>query len=313
MRTAFVAVVALFTIGCTESGIRSGADGYDVRQLETSPDVVTDRFEQEPPVSADILFVISNWWSDGQLREELVNSFQNLLNVFIGSGLDYHIGVISTDTDHFDENGKLREVVGLRWIDNETPEPYETFATMAQMHASGCVGPRRPRDATFMALEVEVDRWNRGFRRDDASLHTVFVSDANDSSYQLSVDEFQRWYDGYTDTPEIDTLSTIVDLSQDRVNPRVTEFLGGATHDIADKPWRNVLAEIGLLARSLKQEFVLSEVPLVDTIVIESTLDGVTQRLQADDYEFHQDRNSVVFNEYEPLPRSVIEISYEAR
>jgi len=304
---------ALFAIGCSEAGIRSNADDYDIRQLETTPDQVTDTFEQAEPVAADVLFVISNWWSDGQLREELVDSFDELLHVFIDSGIRYHIGVISTDTDHFDENGKLREAAGVRWIDDETPNPIETFATMAQMNASGCVGPRRPRDATFMALEMEVDQWNAGFRRDEASLHTVFVSDAKDDSYQLTVEEFKRWYDGYTTTPEIDTLSTIINPFEDNVNPGVTEFIGGATHDIEDRPWRNVLQEIGLLARELEQEFVLTSVPVVDSIVIESTHDGQTQRLQKVDYEYHATSNSVVFLDYEPPTGSLIEITYQAR
>ncbi|MEN0067082.1 MAG: hypothetical protein AAGA48_33435 [Myxococcota bacterium] len=306
---------ALVLMGCNEPSI--GGDGdreYDIRELERTRDQVTDSFEQPPPTSADVLFVISNWWSDGQLRQELIDSFDDLLNVFLGSGIDYHIGVISTDTDHFHENGKLHEADGVRWIDPETPNPLETFATMASMDAQGCVGPRRPRDATWLALEVEEDSWNAGFRRDDASLHTVFVSDAGDESYRLSVDEFIRWYDGYTATPEVDTLSTIIDPLRDNENPYVTTMVGGATHHIDDRPWRNVLLEIGLRAQVLNQEFMLSAVPVLDTIVVEISHHEQTQRLSlGDDFTYSESRNSVQLVDYQPPTGASIDISYDRR
>lgn len=315
MRGTSLIALALAVVACNEPTIQGNdPEVYDIRELEDSPDQVTDTFEQGAPPAADVLFVISNWWSDGQLRQELVDNFDDLLNVFIGSGIDYHIGVISTDTDHFDEVGKLHQARGVRWVDSETPDPIDTFAEMAQMQASGCVGPRRPRDATWLALEIEEDRWNAGFRRGEASLHTVFVSDAVDQSYRQSLNEFIRWYDGYTTTPEIDTLSTIVDLGQDTQNPYVTAQVGGATHDIEDRPWRNVLREIGLRAQAMEQEFMLSSVAMEDTLEVWISHDLQTQRLFLDEhFTYDQSRNSVRLLEYVPPTGAIIEVKYEAR
>lgn len=304
-------------VGCSEQGFRE-EDKVDY-QPNDRPDrveTVVDEYMQSPPTEADVLFVISNWWSMEQAYAELADRFDDLIQVFVGSGIDYHIGVISTDTDHAYENGKLHEQRGVRWIDEQTPDQIDTFIDMAVMSASGCPGPRRPRDATFLALEVHKNGWNAGFRREDASMHTVFVSDDRDSSLMHSFDEWVQWYSHFTNTPEIDTLSTIVDR-RDTDNPRATQTIGGTTHDIDQMPWINVLDEIGLRAQGLRQEYFLSQQPVVDTIEIK-VLNGNAElsfelgdEEAGGDFDYDANRNSVQFHTYEPPLDSTIQIVYD--
>jgi hypothetical protein len=321
MRGFLGVVAATFAVGCIETGVEQDVPKWDSpNPRPVQGEYVEDSFVQEQPTQADILFVISNWWSMEQAYAELVDSFDGLLDVFVGSGVDYHIGVISTDTDHSWEYGKLHEEDGVRFIGTDTPDPYGTFAKMATMDASGCVGPRRPRDATMLALEMHDDGWNAGFRREEASLHTVFVSDDRDLSTMVSLDEWIYWYDSYTNTPEIDTLSTIVDFAKDGANLEATQRLGGSSHPVTSRPWANVLAEIGLRARGMRREYFLSSTPLDGTLqVTVTTPAGAELRFdegaleEGGDYGYDTVRNSIQFHEFEPETASTITIGYETR
>ena len=310
-------LLPLAVIGCAETGVREHLPPVPHHDaLPISVERVTDTHVQVKPMKADILFVISNWWSSARAQEELIDAFDDMLYILIDSGIDYHIGVISTDTDHIEDNGKLREGLGVRWIDTENTRPILTFTQMATMEASGCVGPRRPRDATFMALERQINSHNAGFRRNDATIHTVFVSDEADMSHDHSVNEWIEWYDSYGPNPDRDTLSAIVDLGKAPENVTAAEFMGGAAHDIFDVPWDNVLQHIGLQARGPQSEFFLSRVPektSIEVWVYEPT--GLVQYVQGPrgegDFKYIPHRNSILFHDYMPPAGAQIDITYE--
>jgi hypothetical protein len=321
MRHTVMSSLFLVLVGCIESGINENES--DLPPVGNPPDVnselVVDEYIQSSSTEADVLFVISNWWSMEQAYAELVDSFGSMLEVLVGSGIDYHIGVISTDTDHVGEKGQLHEAFGVRWVDTENPNPIDTFANKAVMDATGCVGPRRPRDAAFLALEVKADGWNKGFRREEASMHTVFVSDARDVSTMNSMDEWIGWYNSFTQTKDIDTLSTIVDEALDTQNPSIAvPQIGGTTHPIQSMPWRNVLEEIGLRAQGMKKEYFLSRQPLAGSISVEMTVDGADIGFdegtveEGGDWSYDAARNSVYMHEYEAPEGSQIRITYDA-
>jgi hypothetical protein len=320
MRNLTIIGMGLLLAGCSENGLQGEEKvNYDPNGRPDEVEMVTDTYVQSHPTQADVLFVISNWWSMEQAYAELVDSFDDLLDVFVGSGIDYHIGVISTDTDHAQEHGKLHEANGVRWVEERTQDPFGTFAQMATMDATGCVGPRRPRDATFLAMAVEADGHNAGFRREEASLHTVFVSDDRDTSVMHDFNEWVMWYDNWTQTPEIDTLSTIVDFAKDTQNISATDAVGGASHPIQQMPWANVLEEIGLRALGLKQEYFLSQMPDSSTIEVAVVVEGAERHFAVGALEeggeigYDTTRNSVSFHEYEPPTDAEIVITYEVQ
>jgi hypothetical protein len=316
-----VTTIAAFAIlaGCASDSNLNGKQNhvYDGQAQSVDPDVVTDQFVQNAPTKADVLFVISNWWSMAQAYQQLVADFSDMLQVFVGSGMDYHIGVVSTDTEHSFEQGKLKNVNNWRWVEQDTPDPINTFATMATMDATGCAGPRKPRDGSYMALVTHGgpdDQWNHGFRRDEATLHTVFVSDDKDLSTMLSFDEYVDWYNHFTSTPDIDTLSTIVDFSKDGQNLIATKEIGGSSQDIRVTPWANVLQDIGLRAQGMRTEFFLSRQPVPDTIEVSvTTPEGSELRFEANtDFSYVADRNSIEFTDFQPTEGSVISLKYTA-
>jgi hypothetical protein len=319
MRGISLLLTSVALMACNEQGFNGESEDFPPGSVKPQEvENVTDTYTQSKPTQADILFIVSNWWSMEQATAELADSFDSLLDVFLGSGVDYHIGVASTDTDHSTDMGKLREANGVRFIDASNPDPLGTFVEMASMIATGCAGPRRPRDATYLALEMEADDWNAGFRREDASMHTVFVSDERDLSTMISFDEWVGWYNTFTDTPEIDTLSTIVDFSKDGLNLQATELIGGSSHPIQEMPWANVLEEIGMKAKGLRREYFLSKQPVEGTILVSVIAGSVELSFDegtietGGDWTYDAVRNSIQFNEYEPPTDSDIVINYDA-
>jgi hypothetical protein len=134
---------------------------------------VTDTFTQQNVLKSDILFVIDNSCSMGSWQTHLAYNFSSFFNVFVNSGVDYHIGVITTDDPVF---------VGPV-IDTSTPGPVALFTAMAQVGTWGS-GFERGLDMAYESLATGGDAALGGsFSRSDAKLAIIFVSDEPDYSY----------------------------------------------------------------------------------------------------------------------------------
>lgn len=341
MRNIAILCAALAAVGCASENNFS-RDILDVRnskpkELE-NPSVV-DRIVQVTTPKVDVLFVIDNSCSMDPHQNNLSENFPSFMKTFEGSGLDYHIGVTSTDTNISgscagrDEalNGKLNTYQGMRWIDDSVAEPGLIFQGLALLGSNGS-GCERGLGATYRALE---DQWefNEGFYREDAAIHTVVVSDEPDQTEDespaiITLREFEDWYDGLKGEVDDRTFNTVVctetgsngAASCGSVADRymqVTENIGGLTWDILDENFGILLDELGLLAAGLKVEYFLSNVPVPETIEVSKItpaggISFYTQGLEEEggDYYFDDVRNSIVFYTEVPEPLDTIEIEY---
>lgn len=147
----------------------------DPDEQVTTPVRVQERFVQAPYPALDVLFVID---STGSMAEEQAG-FAAAAGRFV-AGLDalevsYQLGVTTTDPA---DAGALQ---GLPWI--VTPTADDPAARLADAIEVGTASPPPSAglDAAALAL-ADPDGQNRGFRRDDAALHVVFVADGDDES-----------------------------------------------------------------------------------------------------------------------------------
>jgi hypothetical protein len=149
-------LAALLVVGCvSETDLTGNEDAYGVdrpRDLETPKQ--TDRIVQVTTPQVDVLFAIDNSCSMLEEQANLTENFDKFMQFFLQSGLDYHVGVISTDMDDPTQSGKLREVRGSKYIDAETDEPVDLFEAMARMGTSGS-GDERGREAVYTAVELK--------------------------------------------------------------------------------------------------------------------------------------------------------------
>jgi hypothetical protein len=270
----------------------------------------------------DTLFIVDNSCSMENNQDKLTANFPNFINFFTSSGLDYHVGVVSTDMDAPSSSGKLREVNGERWIDPETNDPNGVFEIMAGMGISGS-GTEKGLEAGYTALEKLIDpgKYNEGFVREDATLHLIVISDEEDQSNSPDRDEFTDWLLDYKDEPDQVSFSSIV--WQPGVPPTiygessgddyifVTNHVGGINFDINQSDWSVVLEELGVQAAGLKREFFLSQIPVVDTIEVTIRDGAAVTAFGNDEWFYTEGRNSVTFNTFIPDPMTEIHITYQ--
>ena len=152
----------------------------------------------------DILFVIDNSGSIQQEQTNLIANFPAFISVLDASGLDYRVAVTTTARDYSynmttpfgnipestsGESGEMLQKGSMtkRWIDKTDPDVATTFSTLANVGTSGSAD-EMPLGAVRDAFEERMaDGTNMGFRRPDALLGIVILTDENDCSYEQSV------------------------------------------------------------------------------------------------------------------------------
>jgi len=152
----------------------------------------------------DILFVIDNSGSMGQEQTNLIANFPNFISVIEASGLDWRVAVTTTGRDYTyntvtpfgsfpestsGESGEMLQKCSMtkRWIDKTDPNPGTTFSCLANVGTGGS-SEEMPLGAIRDAFEDRMtDGTNVGFRRQDALLGIVILTDENDCSYEQSV------------------------------------------------------------------------------------------------------------------------------
>ena len=327
MRFGLLLLACLGLAACEqEFEISDNSDAYGVdnpQGLKTPTQ--TDRIVQLTTPEVDVLFAIDNSCSMEDEQVALTDAFDYFMTFFLGSGLDYHVGVVSTDMDDPQQSGKLRDVFGTRWIDNETPDPVTLFTAMAWMGISGS-GDEQGREAVYTAIERLENGYNQGFIREAAGLHIVLISDENDGSGNdvIGKREFAEYLLDLKPSANNVTFSSIVitdDLNlgglvaDEQVGSDylwVTNKVGGIEWDIRSDRWDLVLEQLGVQASGLKREFFLSQLPVENTIQVAVRERQVEYAFdEGDDWVYDPLRNSVVFNEYIPPALSEVLVTYD--
>jgi hypothetical protein len=236
MRARSIAItVAAFIAACGPSAPhdRSGDDGSDVDAGGGGGDGGGGNVDGAGCSKMDLLFVIDNSGSMGQEQTNLIANFPMFISVLDASGLDYRVAVTTTARDYSytmfgsfpestqGESGEMLQSsqcsMTKRWIDKSDPNPSQTFSCIANVGTSGS-SDEMPLGAIRDAFEDRMtDGTNMGFRRSDALLGVVILTDENDCSYEQSVNlgfsetlcssqmepvgNYKQFLDGYTGGP----------------------------------------------------------------------------------------------------------------
>lgn len=280
----------------------------------------TDRLVQTPVPVVDILWIIDNSTSMLDDQNALTSNFPAFMDYFLGSGLDYHIGVITTD--YALDDGRLEYQAGVKWVDPETPDPIAVFSSLAGVGTR--IGTNEMgRDPAYAALEFHdgPGGWNEGFERDDGGLHLIVISDEEDHSTQVGIDEFAQYLETSRPDPSDVTFSGIVtppgNCSPNGVEPGLgyvdlNAQVGGILQSICNTDWINVLEQLGMQAAGLRREYFLAELPVPGTIEVWVVDGGTTYNFEPEvDWTYDASRNSVVFVEYVPTALAEVFIAYE--
>ena len=307
------------------------------KPLEPANPIHLDRIVQAQPPVVDVEWVIDNSCSmscivschNGTIVDNITENFPVFMQHFKGSGVDYHIGVVTMDLDNPLDDGKLESGLGELWIDSSVSNDVLAFSAMATQGTSGS-GTEKGIGASYKSYEVHGDAFNDGFFRDGSSLHTIVMSNELDQTPAslITVEEYVNWYTTLR-TPDKVTFNSIVCVrGQTDACPQqngrdyvaITRAIGGIAWDIQDENWITLLNSLGAQSAGLKVEYFLTQVPVPGTLVVGVTEGDTQNYLEFEEvpfdgeeigYVYSETRNSVTFVAYMPPAGSSVDLRYE--
>jgi hypothetical protein len=193
-----------------DSGDDDGGDGNaDVDAWVPPPDDGDGGTGDDGCEKIDILFVVDNSGSMGEEQTNLATNFPQFLTLIEASGLDWRVAITTTGMDYTynqetfpglppipisqdgGDNGAMLQPSGCnmtrRWIAKNDANAAQSFACAANVGTGG-PSDEMPLAAMRAAFDERVtDGTNAGFRREDALLAVVFLTDENDCSYEQPI------------------------------------------------------------------------------------------------------------------------------
>jgi len=303
----------------------------------TSNDVRTDRFQQQPRASADVLFVLDNSGSMTDKQTNVAKGTSDFMRYASDQGIDFHIGVTTTGllpsksgwTEcpggvDGGEAGRLFPANGSRprYVTPQTPNGAQVFANNIQVGI--CHWWEEGLEAAYLALSKPLvdsatapgtpipNDGNRGFYRPDARLSVIIVSDeedhsARDTSFYAS---FFRSLKGAGREEMVSVHAVVGDRCGNTVEEgirykEVARATGGAVLPICTSDWGPVLAKLAEETFGFRLRFPLSGTPLSDIDV------SVNGQAQLAGWRYDSAINAVLFDESSaPPPGASVDIAY---
>ena len=327
----------VLSVSCSEHGVVVDANPPILANPPTTqPLEIEERFVQVVQPQVDLLFVVDNSSSMAEEQAKLGSNFPSLLSWIVDSGVDYHIGV--TTTEALETPGRLRWAAGKRYLDDGTPEPRQVFSQMVSLGTNGDT-TERGRHAAYAAIELDEQGINAGFYRHTAAFHVIFVSDGDDGSSAtnpVTVAEYYQWMATKKGAPDIFKSHGIVSRVSNPTEACEMEdagwayinyatATGGQVEHICNDSWSAFMDNVGLEVAGRPREFFLAQMPVLDPLTLEvwvrrHTDDGVAETfhptclggLEEQEPEcevaYNALRNSVVFLDAEDTPESLDEV-----
>ncbi len=291
-----------------------------------------DSFVQADPTALDVLLVIDDSGSMEQYQAELSTRFAAFLSYF-PSTIDYRVGVTTStmvpaapfgnctaeDIAAAPQGGALS---GSDWIDVGDADASERFAERVQVGICG---------GTYeMGLESAwkaITEANPGFRRADAALSLVFVSDEEDNSPGTTAEYLRAFRERVTaEGRAAFNVSALVVVdeaacSEEQLaggahrNERYVDLAaqtGGAVGDLCQGDFDGIVGQVSQAISRQNDTFYLSDFPAVASIEV-----GVGESLVPCsrgewEYRLLDGHPAVVFDAgHLPPPGSRVTIEYD--
>lgn len=171
------------------------------------------------PRKIDILWVVDNSGSMATSQSNVAANFRSFIQRIEALNYDFHIGVIGTDAyktiynststlSNLRDGGATKS--GVFVLDKDTPNLENTFITNVTLGVSG-TGDER----AFQSIKAGLnDADNIAFRRDDAFLAIIILSDEDDFSHNTS----SSCSGNYNCSDSLHTVQTYVDFLDQKTN-----------------------------------------------------------------------------------------------
>lgn len=288
-----------------------------------------DTFLQDTPSSVDVLWVLDNSCSMSGTTAALEGAMDQFISSFVTLGLDYQMGVTTTDMDNPAHQGRLQGPTKVLTSAMTQQAVVEGFDEAADPTSSGS-GNEQALAAAYAALEAPGHALQEGLVRDDANLAVIVVGDEDDFSSQQA-GYYTSWIDAYKVDPGMTSVSGLVPQSGDFGDifndPTgcveamaatklidVIDSTGGMRAPLCDLDFDQVMQWLSFTAAGLETAFPLSGTPLTGAAGIEVTVDGtsVAEDIWGQEgWRYDSQNNTVVFfGQSIPGPSSSVVITY---
>ena len=282
-----------------------GCSDYEYQHIKS-----IETFEQGAPgEGVDVLWIVDNSGTMIEEQDLLTGQFGAFAEILAYSGIDYQVGVVSTDLD---EGGVLVGEI----ITADTPDLITAFSPQASL---GTTGSRDEQPLAVMAAAV-TSTTNPGFIRTGMGLHAIVLTDEDDHSRD-DVSTYLATLSGVKgadpwrisavagNAPEGCNSSFASATVATRILDAV-DATGGEFHSICSPDFEPVLSALALTTTGLSFSFVLSALPQPGSIEVE--VDGVlVHERDLDGWQFDVGDNAIAFEGY-AVPRAgqSIKVSY---
>lgn len=162
--------------------VKAGSDKFNVPAADTA--------------KADLLFCVDNSGSMADEQQILADSMNTFIGLFAAGGVDYHLGLVTTDVSSTSatywsgklpgyvtpNRGRLLSRYSERFLTRSSSNVVDKFKANAKVGTSGS-GSEQCFNSILYALEDQmlgIGGYNESFVRDDALLSIIVVSDENE-------------------------------------------------------------------------------------------------------------------------------------
>jgi hypothetical protein len=262
--------------------------------------------------------------------DESLGRLNDQLDLFIGAfltlGLDYHIGVVTTDMETATQAGKLQG--SPTYIESTTPDPVGKFESRASVGSGGSADERGFDAAKAALTDPLLSAENAGFLRTDSTLSVIVLSDENDASSQTA-SKFVSWFESLRTDPDKTTFNAFVgdrgfgctggdiwagDFIEATGGDKyidAADATGGFFASICSDDFSSPVINMARSSAGMKSTFTLTETPS-DVSRLEVVVDGADCPADAiDGYSYDATSNSITFHgSWFPDANAVIEVAY---
>jgi len=273
-------------------------------------DEVTDTFEQHP-AATDVLWVVDNSPDSLDLQLWLAGEFPAFLDSVTAQGIDYHVGVVTTDDARFQGSTPV--------MDSSTPDLASAFSEAVLAKAGGSAVEQHF-DIAEEAITPPLTSPggdNEGFLRDDANLRVIFVTDSEDVGDD-TVTAYVNTFQSIKLDPDQVVLHGIsgqtggctCDHADADVAPRLEQAIAmtdGVSKSVCELDWATMLGDLATYSLTLLESFELTQEAAADTTV---TVE-VDQTPVTAGWTFEPDQSAVIFDsDHVPAAGSTITVTY---
>lgn len=257
---------------------------------------IRDTFTQgKPSGGVDILWVVDNSGTMIEEQELLVGQFNAFGEVIRNTGIDFQVGVVSTDM--LNGGGLLVGPV----LTPDTPDLADAFALQALLGTDGS-RDEQPLEATIHAIDSAL---NPDFIRTDAGLHVIVLTDEDDHSpgdledYILDIAAVkgdQPWMvSGIAGNEPDGCHSSIADAAVASRIVAAVNYTGGVFDSICSTDFQPILQELALTSSNMSNYFTLTTLPQPDSITVMVDEALVWERAN-DGWQYDLGDNAIVFS-----------------